>query len=225
MRLFSAISCIHTLQLQAPSSPPTARSPHRTSTVSTHAALIGRDRHVVSTPFSLAQARSQRPHLIGMHPHTPAASLTSLTSRSRQTTVAAAERRMEPLPPSATAYTAEAAGHGASKTAKKRGVQKLLMSAFKRVEHDGAPGSSSTCKGRGGGHLSDAAAAPQDFTWSSSSSPGGRKGRKAGGGGGDDSSADGDRSSHDSLDMEGNVYRTHHSITFNNAQMCARPWP
>jgi hypothetical protein len=130
-----------------------------------------------------------------MHPHTAAAKTTTiLTSRSRQMPVAnkAAEHRTEPLAPSAAAYT-DAAGHGA-KAAKKRGVQKLLMSAFKRVDQHESVGASGSSTSTGGGnhHVVDAAAA-QDFTWSSSSSTGGssgRKGRRAGGG--DQGSADGD---------------------------------
>ncbi|KAK3121480.1 hypothetical protein QOZ80_8BG0654110 [Eleusine coracana subsp. coracana] len=125
-----------------------------------------------------------------MHPPAPAA---TLTSRSRGQTT-------EPLPPSSDAG-------GANKAAKKRGMQKFLMSAFKRSEHEpaGSSSGSSTSNGGGGGGGGRAVDA-QDFSWSSSSSAGGssgRKGRRRAGGGGDDGSADGDRSSHDSLDVEG----------------------
>jgi hypothetical protein len=89
---------------------------------------------------------------IGMHPQTPSAKTTTiLTSRSCQMPVAnqAAEHRTEPLLPSAAAYT-DAAGHGA-KAAKKRGVQKLLMSAFKRVDHHDSVGASGSSTSTGGG--------------------------------------------------------------------------
>ncbi|WVZ53505.1 hypothetical protein U9M48_004436, partial [Paspalum notatum var. saurae] len=128
-----------------------------------------------------------------------------------------------PLPPAMPAD----AGDGKT-TAKKRGVQKLLKSAFKRGEH--APGSSSSAAASGGRAGEEAsAAAAQDLSWSSSSSAGGssaRKGRR-GGGGGDDGSADGDRSSHDSLDLEGSK-NAKAATALRNAKICsayeAFPW-
>jgi hypothetical protein len=91
--------------------------------------------------------------------------------------------------------------------AKKRGVQKLLKSAFKRGEHaPGAPSSGGSATASGGYAEEDAClAAAQDLSRSSSSSAGGSSGRKGrrNGGGVDDGSADGERSSHDSLDLEG----------------------
>ncbi|KAF8675562.1 hypothetical protein HU200_047630 [Digitaria exilis] len=117
------------------------------------------------------------------------------------------------LPPSAPAAATSAtdAGMNSGKAAtakKQRGVQKLLKSAFKRGEH--APGASSSSANSAvtGGHAGEEgslAAAAQDLSRSSSSSAGGSSGRKGrrGGGGGDDGSADGDRSSHDSLELDG----------------------
>ncbi|KAJ1275109.1 hypothetical protein BS78_05G111100 [Paspalum vaginatum] len=110
------------------------------------------------------------------------------------------------LPPSMPATTSAADAGDGKATAKKRGMQKLLKSAFKRGDH--APGSSSFAAASGGRAGDEAlAAAAQDLSRSSSSSAGGSSGRKGrrggGGGGGDDGSADGDRSSHDSLELEG----------------------
>ncbi|XP_062192938.1 uncharacterized protein LOC133896366 [Phragmites australis] len=150
-----------------------------------------------------------------MHSQTPVAKNKTSPCRGRPTPAAAAADRHEeparhlhatpppppqhPLTPSAPAATSATDSNGKA-AAKKRGVQKLLRSAFKRGEH--APGASS--RTGSGGHAGEEA---QDLNWFSSSSASGssgRKGHKAGGGGGDDGSADSDRSSHDSsLEFEG----------------------
>ncbi|CAO2188943.1 unnamed protein product [Urochloa humidicola] len=109
-------------------------------------------------------------------------------------------------PPPAAACAADAGTNGkAAAVAKKRGVQKLLKSAFKRGEHASSSGSSSAGPGlgRAGEEACLAAAAAQDLSRSSSSSAGGSSGRKGRRGGGDDGSADGESSSHDSLELEG----------------------
>ncbi|XP_062195244.1 uncharacterized protein LOC133898549 [Phragmites australis] len=107
------------------------------------------------------------------------------------------QQQLPLLHPSAPAAACAAYAGNGKPAAKKRGVQKLLKSAFKRGEHaTGASNSSAE-------EDASAAAAAQNLSRSSSSSAGGssgRKGRRAGGG--DDGSADGDRSSHDSLDLE-----------------------
>ncbi|XP_039815421.1 uncharacterized protein LOC120678353 [Panicum virgatum] len=156
-----------------------------------------------------------------MHSHTPVAKSRTSPCRGRPTppapqpadrhgppttrrphAVASPPQQQPPaLPPSAPAAARDAGNSGNKAAAKKRGVQKLLKSAFKRGEH--APGSSTAASG---GHAREEAclAAAQDLSRSSSSSAGGSSGRKGRrGAGGDDSSADGDRSSHESFELEG----------------------
>ncbi|RCV30682.1 hypothetical protein SEVIR_6G124700v4 [Setaria viridis] len=133
-------------------------------------------------------------------------------------------------PPAAATCAADAGNNGKAAAAKNRGVQKLLKSAFKRGEH--APGASSSgSAAASGGHAGEEAclAAAQDLSRSSSSSAGAssaRKGRR-GGGGGDNGSANGERSSHDSLDLEGSK-NTKAAAALRNAKIGssyeAFPW-
>ncbi|CAL5002774.1 unnamed protein product [Urochloa decumbens] len=106
------------------------------------------------------------------------------------------------LPPPSGAADAGGSGKAAA-AAKKRGVQKLLKSAFKRGEHASSSGGSSAASGGHAGEEACLAAAAQDLSRSSSSSAGGSSGRKGRRGGGDDGSTDGERASHDSLELEG----------------------
>ncbi|KAF0932320.1 hypothetical protein E2562_009579 [Oryza meyeriana var. granulata] len=136
-----------------------------------------------------------------------------------------------PPPPMMPAAGAEVC----SKAAKhKRGMQKLLKSAFKRGDHHHPPAGSGGggASSAGGGHAGDEEAAAQDLSRSSSSSTGGtsgRKGRKGGGhGGGDDSSVDGDHSSRDSLQLQESKNVKGAAAALRNAKLShsyeAFPW-
>uniref|UniRef100_A0A0D9X6S1 Uncharacterized protein n=1 Tax=Leersia perrieri TaxID=77586 RepID=A0A0D9X6S1_9ORYZ len=164
---------------------------------------------------------------VRVRPQLPASAATAAAAEGTQLQLQQLHTTPPPPPPPPAASACEG-GDGFSKSAaKKRGMQKLLKSAFKRGDNHARASGGGSVSGHGHAADEDAAAAAQDLSRSSSSSTGGssgRKGRKVGG----DSSVDGDHSSRDSLELQESKNVKGAAAALRNAKLShsyeAFPW-